>query len=115
METNAPQTPSSPDGSSIQDNPTQHNPIQTNPIQPDPIQPNPMTAKVSGPVRRKGPNVSAIVLGLVAVLIAGLIIANETTDLQVDWSRLGPGAIIGIGLLLVILGAIGLVRRHDDA
>ncbi len=115
MESNAPQTPSSPDDSSIQENPTQENPTQYSPTQYSPIRPDPITAKVSGPVRRKGPNVSAIVLGLVAVLIAGLVIANETTGLQVDWSRLGPGAIVGIGLLFVVLGAIGLVRRHDDA
>lgn len=98
METNAPQTPSSPDD-------TPFSTLTNTPIQD----------KVSAPVRRKGPNVSAIILGLAAVVLAGLIIANETTGLQVDWSQLGPGAIVGIGLLLVILGAIGLVRRHDDA
>jgi len=48
------------------------------------------------------------------MVLAGLIIANETIDLRVDWSRLGPGAIVGIGLVLVVIGAIGLVRRHDD-
>lgn len=70
---------------------------------------------LSKPVRPKGPNVSAIVLGLVALVLAAAIIASETLDLQVDWSRLGPGAIVGIGVLFVVLGAIGLVRRHDDA
>jgi len=58
--------------------------------------------------------VSAIVLGLLALAIAGLIIGNETMGLRVDWSRLGPGAIVGTGLLFVVLGAVGLVRRHDD-
>jgi len=90
METNAPQTPSFPDGNPIQD-------------------------RVGAPARPKGPNASALVLGLVAMLVAGLVIANETTDLQVDWSRLGPGVIVGIGLLFVVLGAIGLVRRHDES
>ena len=90
METNAPATPTFPDGNPIQD-------------------------KVSAPARPRGPNVTAVVLGLVALLIAGLIIANETMGLKVDWSRLGPGAIVGVGLLLVVLGGIGLVRRHDDA
>jgi len=41
-------------------------------------------------------------------------IVGETMDVQVNWSQLGPGAIVGIGLLLVVLGAVGLVRRHDD-
>ncbi len=90
METNAPATPTFSDGNPIQD-------------------------KVSAPARPKGPNAAAVVLGLVALLMAGLIIANETMGLKVDWSRLGPGAIVGVGLLLVVLGGIGLVRRHDDA
>lgn len=113
METNAPQTPSSPEGAPlstpIQDNPVQHNP------QHNPVQPNPAAPKVSGPARPKGPNVSAIVLGLIAVVLAGLIIANETTGLQVDWSQLGPGAIVGIGVVMALVGAIGLTRRRDDS
>lgn len=110
METNAPQTPSSPDDTPFST--LTNTPIST-PIS-TPLG-SPIQDKVSPPARRKGPNVSAIILGLVAMVLAGLIIANETTGLQVDWSQLGPGAIVGIGLLLVILGAIGLVRRHDDA
>ena len=106
METNAPQTPSSPDD-------TPFSTLTSTPIS-TPVS-SPIQDKVSTPARRKGPNVSAIILGLAAMVLAGLIIANETTGLQVDWSQLGPGAIVGIGLLLVILGAIGLVRRHDDA
>ncbi len=106
METNAPQTPSSPDDTPFST--LTNTPIST------PLG-SPIQDKVSPPARRKGPNVSAIILGLVAMVLAGLIIVNETTGLQVDWSQLGPGAIVGIGLLLVILGAIGLVRRHDDA
>ena len=80
----------------------------------NPVQDSPATKTVSSPTRPKGPNASAIVLGLVAIVLGGLIIANETMDLRVDWSRLGPGGIVGIGLVLVVLGAIGLVRRHDD-
>src|SRR5674476_1064728 len=69
MEANTPVTPSSPDGTPIQD-------------------------KVNAPARPKGPNASAIVAGLVAVILGGLIIANETTAWNVDWSALGPGAIV---------------------
>jgi hypothetical protein len=68
----------------------------------------------SAPTRPKGPNAAPVVLGLVALAFAALIIAAETMDLKVDWSRLGPGGIVGVGALLVVLGAIGLVRRHDD-
>ena len=89
MEPNTPVTPSSADGNPIQD-------------------------KVNAPARPKGPNASAIVAGLVAIILGGLIIANETTAWNVDWSGLGPGAIVVVGVVLAVIGAIGLVRRHDD-
>ncbi|HEY8882532.1 MAG TPA: hypothetical protein VIM47_03955 [Dermatophilaceae bacterium] len=89
MEANTPGTPSSPEGTSIQDS-------------------------VKAPARPKGPNASAIVAGLVAIVLAGLIIGNETTAWNVDWSGLGPGAIVVVGVVLAVIGAIGLVRRHDD-
>ena len=89
METNTPVTPSSPDGTPVQD-------------------------RVNAPARLKGPNASAIVAGLVAIVLGALIIANETTVWNVDWSGLGPGAIVVVGVVLAVIGAVGLVRRHDD-
>ena len=66
--------------------------------------------------RPTGPNASAIIAGIVAVFLGGLVIARETMNLRVDWSRLGPGTIIGLGLVMVLIGAVGLVRRrHHDA
>jgi hypothetical protein len=109
MDANTPATPSFPSG-----DPIEKNQIQDNPTSVNPAIVNPTTDKVSTLARPKGPNAAAVVLGLVAMLLAGLIIANETVGLQVDWSRLGPGAIVGVGLLFVVLGAIGLVRRHED-
>ena len=102
------------EGNPTESIPTESNPIESNPIAANPVQDSPATKTVSSPTRPKGPNAAAIVLGLVAIVLGGLIVANETTGLQVDWSRLGPGGIVGIGLVLVVLGAIGLVRRHDD-
>ena len=90
-------------------------PIQgDDPIEHNPIQDSPPKDGVGKPARPRGPNAAPVVLGLVALVLAGLIIAKETMGLAVDWSRLGPGAIVAIGLLLVVLGAIGLVRRHDE-
>ena len=94
MDANTPATQSFPGGNPINDGPT--------------------VDKVSRPARPKGPNAGAVVLGLVAVLFAGLIIAAETLTWRVDWSGLGPGAIVVVGVLLVVVGAIGLARRHDD-
>ncbi len=124
MDANTPATPSFPSGdpiekNAIQDNPTTVypttvDPTTVNPTTVNPTTVNPTTVNASTLARPKGPNAGAVVLGLVATVLAGLIIANETMNLQVDWSRLGPGGIVGVGLVLVVLGAIGLVRRHDD-
>ena len=76
---------------------------------------SPTQDTVSAPARPSGPNASAILAGLVAILLAGLVIARETMDLRVDWSRLGPGTIVGLGIVMVVIGAIGLVRRRDRA
>ena len=110
MDANTPATQSFPE----KDNSIDDTKVQDGVSTPQTGVSTPQTG-LSKPVRPKGPNVSAIVLGLVALVLAAAIIASETLDLQVDWSRLGPGAIVGIGVLFVVLGAIGLVRRHDDA
>ena len=109
MDANTPATQSFPGDTPIEDNPIEDNPVQDIPVPDIPTRNYPSTL-----ARPKGPNAAAVVLGLVAIVLGGLIIANETMGLQVDWSRLGPGGIVGIGLVLVVLGAIGLVRRHDD-
>ena len=80
----------------------------------EPIQDDVKAPTATPPARPKGPNASAIVVGLVAMVLAGLVIARETMGLRVDWSRLGPGAIVGIGVVMVVIGAIGLVRHHDN-
>ena len=108
MDANTPATPSFPSG-----DPIEKNQIQDNPTSVNPAIVKPTTDKVSTLARPKGPNAAAVVLGLVAMLLAALIIAHETMGWRIDWSQLGPGAIVGIGLLLVVLGVIGLVRRHD--
>jgi hypothetical protein len=106
MDTNTPVTPSTSDGSPIQDN--------VGNVKDPAVESAVKGPAVKRPARPKGPNASAIVVGLVAVVFAGLIIAREAMGWRVDWSRLGPGGIIGIGVVMVVIGAIGLVRRRDD-
>jgi hypothetical protein len=115
MDTNTPATPSTPDGDYIQDNVNAAR-ASADKERADKERADKVAAeRASTPARPKGPNASAIVVGLVAMLFAGLIIARETLNWRVDWSRLGPGAIVGIGVVMVLIGAIGLIRRHDDA
>jgi protein-S-isoprenylcysteine O-methyltransferase Ste14 len=115
MDTNTPATPSTPDGDYIQDNVNAARASADKESADKERADKAAVDKASTPTRPKGPNASAIVVGLVAMLFAGLIIAKESMSWQVDWSRLGPGAIVGIGVVLVLIGAIGLIRRHDDA
>jgi protein-S-isoprenylcysteine O-methyltransferase Ste14 len=81
----------------------------------NPLSGSPIQDKANQPARPKGPNASAIAVGVVAILLAGLIITSETMTMRVDWLSLGPGAIVVIGVVLLLVGAIGLVRRSDDA
>jgi len=101
MDANTPATP-----------PTQPTPTPT----PTPPAPDRSAVQDNGgtPTHPTGPNASPIALGLVAVVLGTLIIANETMTWSVDWSGLGPGAIVVVGVVLLVVGAIGLVRRHDD-
>jgi hypothetical protein len=124
MDANTPVTPASPDGNPIQDTVANAGNVSAPAVEPavkrpaakgSPAEGSPAKGPAAkGPGRPKGPNASAIVVGLVAVVFAGLIIAKEALGWHVDWARLGPGGIIGIGVVMVVIGAIGLVRRHDD-
>ena len=118
MDTNTPATPSTPDGDYIQDNvnAARAEKERTNKVATDKVAADKAAADKAGTqARPKGPNASAIVVGLAALVFAGMIIAKETLDWRIDWSRMGPGAIVAIGAVMVVIGAIGLIRRHDDA
>lgn len=75
---------------------------------------NPVQDNVGTSTYRAGPNASPIVFGLVAVIVGALIIASETLTWSLDWSVSGPGVLAFAGLALVVIAAIGLVRRHGD-
>lgn len=68
----------------------------------------------TAPVTRasRGPNTGAIVLGVLCLVLAGLAIARETSGFQVDWTVFGPGAVVGVGVLVLLLGVLGLARRQ---
>ena len=37
---------------------------------------------------------------------------QETSGFQVDWTVFGPGAVVGVGVLVLLLGVLGLARRQ---
>ncbi|WP_114908145.1 hypothetical protein [Ornithinimicrobium murale] len=64
--------------------------------------------------RPKGPSWSTIALGLVCLVVAGGALVVEFTEVSLEWDRTGPLALIGLGVLLVLVGLAALVRRGDD-
>ena len=76
--------------------------------------PVPAGSVATAPVTRasRGPNTGAIVLGVLCLVLAGLAIAQETSGFQVDWTVFGPGAIVGVGVLVLLLGVLGLAHRQ---
>ena len=67
------------------------------------------------PERPTGPHAPAIVLGLVCLVVAGIIFAQELGGLTVDWGDIGPVGIILTGAVLVLFGLVGLLtsRRNN--
>ena len=62
--------------------------------------------------RARGPHAASMVLGLLCLLVSGLVIAREVNGFRVDWGVFGPAAIVGIGVLVLVLGVLGLARRE---
>ena len=67
---------------------------------------------VTAPDRPRGPNAAAILLGAIALAVAVLAILRETTDVTINWSAIGPGAVIAAGLLMLVVGVVGLTQRE---
>ena len=74
----------------------------------------PAGSVATAPVTRasRGPNTGAIVMGVLCLVLAVLSIAQETSGFRVDWTVFGPGAIVGVGVLVLLLGVLGLARRQ---
>lgn len=66
------------------------------------------------PARPEGPSVSTIALGLVSLAVAVLVIVYQVGDFTLDWSLAGPGAVIGVGAVLVLIGLATMLRRRGD-
>ena len=126
-----PAAPSAPDpteapGSTATepDVPTATEPATSSPTEPHtspamvtatPAAPEATPSAPAEPAYLRGPAPFAIVLGLLGLVVAGVTLAAELTDVTVPWDDLGPWTVVAAGLLVLLVGAIGLrASRPQD-
>ena len=96
---------------------------QTTPIHPflDESDGTPSTAGTDGteasgryqgttavPEYRSGPAPVTTLVGLLGLIATISILVTRATDLDIPWGVVGPVAVVGAGVLLVVLGLAGL-------
>ena len=64
------------------------------------------------PERLRGPSLGAVILGLVCLVVAGAVLAQEVGNWTIDWGNVGPLGIVAAGAVLVVLGAVGLATSR---
>ncbi len=60
------------------------------------------------PEFRSGPAPTTTLVGLLGLLATITILVTQATDLDIPWGVVGPVAVVGAGVLLVVLGLAGL-------
>ena len=60
------------------------------------------------PEFKSGPAPTTSVVGLLGLLTVIAVLVAQATDLDVAWNVVGPVAVVGAGVLLVVLGLAGL-------
>jgi hypothetical protein len=67
------------------------------------------------PTYLSGPAPFPVLLGILGLLTALGVLVAEWTDLSVPWTDLGPWTIVVVGLVVLVVGAVGLrsSRRRD--
>jgi hypothetical protein len=85
------------------------------PAAPAPVPTTPASAGTAEPVYLRGPAPFAIILGLLGLLVAGITLVSELTDLTIPWDDLGPWTVVAAGIVVLLVGAIGLrASRTQD-
>ena len=64
------------------------------------------------PPRPTGPHLPAILLGLVCLVVAGIVLAQELGNLTINWGDVGPLGFVAVGAVLVVLGIVGLAGSN---
>lgn len=83
---------------------------------PDTTGSHPATGDQAGPSRgstavpefRSGPAPTTTLVGLLGLLTTIALLVTQATDLDIPWGVVGPVAVVGAGVLLVVLGLAGL-------
>lgn len=60
------------------------------------------------PEFRSGPAPTTTIVGLLGLLTTIALLVTQSTDLDIPWGVVGPVAVVGAGVLLVVLGLAGL-------
>lgn len=60
------------------------------------------------PEYKSGPAPTTSVIGLLGLLTVIAVLVTQATDLDIPWGVVGPVAVVGAGVLLVVLGLAGL-------
>ncbi|HYN30615.1 MAG TPA: hypothetical protein VES95_12235 [Dermatophilaceae bacterium] len=118
MSTTAPTGPTDPQPSAAPTAPTETTSLSDT-TSPDTTSPSGTTRPIDTtsptgaqspepPAAPRGPAPLTVFSGLVGLLVAlgAFLVATLTVD--VDWGRLGPGLVIGVGAVIVLLGLLGI-------
>lgn len=63
----------------------------------------------------QGPAPFAVVLGLLGLVVAAATLFTEVVGIDVPWGDLGPWAVVGAGVLVLLVGGLGLrASRGQD-
>ncbi|MFW5469230.1 hypothetical protein ACOCJ4_04205 [Knoellia sp. CPCC 206435] len=83
-------------------------PIETFLDEPDPAPGSPSQGSTAVPGFRSGPAPTTTIVGLLGLLTTIALLVTQSTDLDIPWGVVGPVAVVGAGVLLVVLGLAGL-------
>lgn len=73
---------------------------------------SPTTATTQAPAQVRGPRGYPLLIGLCALVVATAAAIHHTGYIVLDWKAIGPPALLVVGVLFVVLGGIGLLRRR---
>ncbi|MTB71928.1 hypothetical protein GGG17_08080 [Arsenicicoccus sp. MKL-02] len=59
----------------------------------------------------RGPYAPAIVVGLLGLLCAASVLLRELAVITIDLVTQGPWIVVGVGVILLLVGAVGIARR----